>query len=634
MLRKKLGDDLFFKGLRIFLKENKDKKAGWDDLKNAFESVYGNNLDSFFDQWINRKGVPDISVSQASVVFRDGRYLLTMEITQRGDVYSVDLPVRVYDKETVTELLIRLDRRTTYYEKEFKNRPQKVVLDPDYDLMRNLTTDEIPPVISAFIGNEDNVVIVPETEEKKYKKIGDFFEQEGYLVIKEGDVITDEIKSHSLLIISGKNSIFKRLFAKAPAVESGVLVKVYRNPLNRDQVVVLIEGTNSQEMLQVCKKLKRYGNYSLLEFKNGRNVRKETASSDRGIIIDLQLKANTVETSRITDLDSIFERIKDKRVIYVGETHTAYAHHLIQYEIIKRLYNEKGKLVIGMEMFQRPFQEFLDKYINGEIDEAEFLRKTEYFERWSYDYNLYRDILQFARSKRIPVIALNLRKEIIGKVSKKGIESLTEEELSEIPDGIDMTNERYREFLKSIYGRHGSSGKRNFEYFFQSQLLWDETMARSVVEALRRYPDSQMVVLAGNGHLQYSWGVPGRVSRMMDVSSVVILNAPDDELSKELADFIIYPDYVPVPPSPKLGVFLEKAEDGVRLKKVITGKPAARAGLEDGDVIISIDDQPVRSISDIKIFLLTKKKGDKIKVTVRRKVFLFGHKEMSFELTL
>ena len=59
-----------------------------------------------------------------------------------------------------------------------------------------------------------------------------------------------------------------------------------------------------------------------------------------------------------------------------------------------------------MEMFQRPFQKVLDDYIGGKIDEAEFLKGTEYFKRWGFDYQLYRPILLFARSEKIPVVAL------------------------------------------------------------------------------------------------------------------------------------------------------------------------------------------------------------------------------------
>ena len=102
-------------------------------------------------------------------------------------------------------------------------------------------------------------------------------------------------------------------------------------------------------------------------------------------------------------------------------------------EVIKGLYRKDPKIAIGMEMFQRPFQPVLDDYINGAIEEREFLKKSEYFQRWNLDYNLYKPILDFARAEKIPVIALNLRREIVEKVSKSGMDALTGDERKEIP---------------------------------------------------------------------------------------------------------------------------------------------------------------------------------------------------------
>ena len=86
-----------------------------------------------------------------------------------------------------------------------------------------------------------------------------------------------------------------------------------------------------------------------------------------------------------------------------------------------------------MEMFQRPFQQVLDNYVGGKISERTFLKRSEYFKQWGFDYNLYKPILDFARAERIPVIALNQRREIVDKVAKNGLDSLSEEEKKDIP---------------------------------------------------------------------------------------------------------------------------------------------------------------------------------------------------------
>ncbi|NOY64434.1 MAG: PDZ domain-containing protein, partial [Nitrospirae bacterium] len=368
--------------------------------------------------------------------------------------------------------------------------------------------------------------------------------------------------------------------------------------------------------------------------KGGRNILKETAKTDNGMVIDLSFSIDAVDVKKQPDFGEIINSIKDKQVVYVGETHTSYSHHLVQFEIIKRLFQKNKKLIIGMEMFQRPFQKFIDQYIEGRIDEETFLKKTEYFKRWSFNYNLYRDILQFARDRKIPVIALNIKKEIIDKVSKKGLDALTDAELKLIPEDIDMTNQDYRDFLKEIFMGHRNSRKRDFDNFYLSQLLWDETMAHSIVRALKNHPDYQMVVLIGNGHLQNSWGVPSRVKRLMDVTSTVILNSPEEDIKRGLADYVLFPEFVPAPEPPRLGVIVNETEEGVEIEKVIKGTPAYKAGIKKGDVLISMDDRPIKGLDDLKIFLLNKNRGDKVRATLRRSIFIFGTEDITVDLTL
>ena len=106
-------------------------------------------------------------------------------------------------------------------------------------------------------------------------------------------------------------------------------------------------------------------------------------------------------------LADILEHEQQARVILVGETHTRYDHHLVQLEALRLLHETYPQLALGVEWFQQPFQQHLDDYIRGNITEQQMLHRTEYFSRWSYDYRLYRPIMQFAREHGIPIIALN-----------------------------------------------------------------------------------------------------------------------------------------------------------------------------------------------------------------------------------
>jgi len=237
------------------------------------------------------------------------------------------------------------------------------------------------------------------------------------------------------------------------------------------------------------------------------------------------------------------------KVIYLGETHTSAADHKAQLEIIQQLYGKKPRIAIAMEMFQRPYQRAIDQYLAGKITEQELLTQTEYQQRWGFPWEYYAPILRFAKENRIPVLALNTPSEVTRKVSRQGLESLTPEEKQYIPpiSEIRTDNTEYRQMLLNVFhqhqtGGHGSSA--SFERFFLAQVLWDETMAESIAEFVKANPNHTVIVLAGQGHLVYGYGIPSRVARRLSNSLVqksILLNF-DAELplkkDQPVADFL------------------------------------------------------------------------------------------------
>lgn len=339
-----------------------------------------------------------------------------------------------------------------------------------------------------------------------------------------------------------------------------------------------------------------------------------------------------VEVAKALSLAAIVGKVSDKKIVYAGERHTEYEDHLVQFEIIKGLLKKNGKIAIGMEMFQKPFQGALDDYIGGKISEKEFLKSSDYFRRWGFDYHLYRDILTFARDEKIPVVALNVRKEIVEKVSKNGVDALSEGEKSELPDGMDMTDEDYKKRMKEAFEAHTDSENMSFENFYQSQIIWDETMAQSIDDYLKKEPHRQMVVMAGSGHLTHGSGIPRRTFRRNKLDYAIVLS--DVPVEKDIADFVLYPKEEKAPASPKLGVLLKDEDGGAKIIGFTEKSSAEKAGLEKEDLLVAMDDEKIGGSDDVKIFLFYKKKGDTVTVSLLRKRFLFGERLLKFEVTL
>jgi uncharacterized iron-regulated protein len=223
------------------------------------------------------------------------------------------------------------------------------------------------------------------------------------------------------------------------------------------------------------------------------------------------------------------------RVIYVGESHDDAAHHAVQREVIARVHARDPSLAIGMEMFQRPFQAPLDAFVAGTLDEAGMLAATEWAERWRLDVALYRPILDFARAHRVPLVALNARREVTRGIARGGEESLAPELRAEIPPDMVRDDPEHRAMVIGLFGEHHaeSMGPERLERMLLAQLVWDETMGLTVAETLAREgAPTRLVVLAGRAHVQGGLGIPRRAARRGASPFLVVLPVRGDELEQ------------------------------------------------------------------------------------------------------
>lgn len=365
------------------------------------------------------------------------------------------------------------------------------------------------------------------------------------------------------------------------------------------------------------------------EINDGMNIEKKTDETQRGVSIPVL----GIQPQKAITLDEIVNKVFDKPIIYVGERHTNYEDHKVQLDVIMKLYDRGRRFAIGMEMFQKPFQNAIDSYIAGNMSEKEFLKAIQYFKRWGFDYNLYREIIEFAKAKNIPVVALNLTSEIVKKVSREGIDALTDVERGEIPEEMDMSDEDYKKRLRKIFEQHGKNESKEFDYFYQAQILWDETMAHSIDAFLKKKPDYQIVVLAGLGHIIYGSGIPKRVYKL-NAKEYATLVPSTGTLDKDLGTFILFPERISLPPTVRLGVFLKETDDRVQIDKIQPDSIAKNAGLKKDDILIFMDDWKIEDIDDVKIFMFDKKQGETIRIKVLRKRILSGYKVLELTAAL
>ena len=108
MLRRLVGDEAFFSGLREFYKSNRFKKAGTDDLRKSMEAASKRDLNRFFERWIYDNAIPRLRFSSTV----EGQELI-VRFEQSGDIFDVPVTVGVtYADGKTAEFLVNVTDTT------------------------------------------------------------------------------------------------------------------------------------------------------------------------------------------------------------------------------------------------------------------------------------------------------------------------------------------------------------------------------------------------------------------------------------------------------------------------------------------------------------------------------------------
>jgi uncharacterized iron-regulated protein len=241
----------------------------------------------------------------------------------------------------------------------------------------------------------------------------------------------------------------------------------------------------------------------------------------------------------------LLDRLLESDVICVGETHDSDLNHRVQLQVIKGLFARDERLGVGMEMFQRPYQKAIDRYFQGEMAEEDFLKATEYRQRWGFDWSLYRPIVEFCRRNGVPLAALNAPRELTRRVSRVGFAALTDDEKKQLGP-IDFHVKEHRDYwydrLAKMHGNDKATAEQK-ERGYQVMAVWDQYMATSAVEFRQQRKLRRLVVLAGSGHIERGLGIPAR-ARTQGAGKVVTVRVEVGEklegvMADPRADFVV-----------------------------------------------------------------------------------------------
>lgn len=296
MLRRKLGDALFVRGLQRFYRNNKWKRASWQDVRVAFEDVTEKDLGAWFRQWVELTGAPALRATARVTTVEGHRStravaVLELEQTQRGPAYELDVPVAVTcdPRHPAEHHVLRMtSKKQTFEVPTDRSAPIRIDVDPEFDLFRRLDRSEIPPTLGEVFGAPATLLIVPtEADDPLASSWAEFakgWARRGDVEIRTADAVRELPNDRSVWVL-GSGNTHRALFAKTLAVggaDVGVekirfgrsevpaadhsFVFTARHPANQELAIGWVGASHAKALPGLARKLPHYGKYSFLGF--------------------------------------------------------------------------------------------------------------------------------------------------------------------------------------------------------------------------------------------------------------------------------------------------------------------------------------------------------------------------------
>jgi len=263
--------------------------------------------------------------------------------------------------------------------------------------------------------------------------------------------------------------------------------------------------------------------------------------------ISSHYKIYDVKKQKPISIDDIVADMAHADVLFFGEDHNDSVGHYLEAELLKKLHLKYPlKMALSLEMFPTDVQLEVDEYLAGLISEKNFIKESRV---WG-NYKDYRPLIEYAKQNGLKVIAANAATRYSNAVTFGGLKVLEKFPKTAFnflpPTPIDTVQGRYYEKFTATLGGHGMGTMK----IYQTQNLWDATMAWSINNFIKANKGMKVLQLNGRFHSDEKLGTLARLKQLnpkleiLNISSFSDEGFTDPKWEKfgQLADYIIITD--------------------------------------------------------------------------------------------
>jgi aminopeptidase N len=323
LLRHEIGDETFWRAVKILTTRYKNRPADWGSLERIFAEESRKDLRWFFAQWVEQPGAPVLSLGNLTASRLPSeeageRWELNVRIQQAGKPFRVAIPLQVVMKDGSETHWVTISDAADTVKLGVPFQPLRVRLDPDLMTFRQVAREQLPPMLNLYVTDRHRAVVqaFPDTASPLQQVVARIAGQEAPLPSdqKAAQIPADKAaipSTGSLLILAtGERQTFVRPLieescgSRVMFQEQGfqidgrsyegpgwaVLLSCHRANVP-GSVITVLYGVTPQAVEKVARLLFYYGWHSVVIFHEGAVKRRE-AWDQEADMKEVQVHAN------------------------------------------------------------------------------------------------------------------------------------------------------------------------------------------------------------------------------------------------------------------------------------------------------------------------------------------------------
>jgi len=276
MLRRQLGNDKFFRLVRKYvdLRQKTGRAVPTSRFQELTESIYGEPLGWFFNQWVNRIGLPWLKLEKVSARKDKEGWQVRGCLLQSGDtIFNLPIELAIETKNGREKQKLWIENKKTDFEFRALGEPRKLVVDPDYEVLK---LQKMPPRLWWHYDFDPEFIVIYGTlgEAQANKSIANQFARDvleyGHEVIKaDTDVNETDLTTKCVFLIgtTETNKVAQQFKDSFPIKFDGDrfdwqrmkydkskqgLAQVIEHPRDSEGLMIMYVGLSTEATLKFC----------------------------------------------------------------------------------------------------------------------------------------------------------------------------------------------------------------------------------------------------------------------------------------------------------------------------------------------------------------------------------------------